>query len=297
MKKTIVAAAIAAAVAAPAAMAEVSVSGQINQEFFNGTGDLESDTNADVVFKGSEDLGNGMKASFVIHTMSDNSAASTTGGDTSAQDLDGASADTSISLAGDFGSITVGSFEPMLEGMVVSMAATDASDVLSIENAQSSATRTNGGARYMSPSFNGLTVGVEGFTDGGSAGDDFGVTAVMVQYSNAGLTVKYASENVNSTGTDTDALAVQYKMGDLTLVAVDQDSSDNTKDDTFFGATYAMGNNTFGIGVIDSNTASDGDMIISAKHAMSKSTSVYLVVEDDDSAAENTTLVGIQHTF
>jgi len=296
MKKTIVAAAVAALTAAPA-MADVSISGQINQEFFNGTSDLESDTNTDVVFKGSEDLGNGMKASFVVHTMYDNSAASSTGGDSTARDLDGANADTSISLAGDFGKITVGTFEPMVEGMVVSMASTDAADVLSIENAQSSVGRTDGGARYMSPSFNGLTVGIEGFTDAGSAGDDFGATAVMVQYVNAGLTVKYASENVNSTGTDTDALAVQYKMGDLTLKAVDQDSSDNTKDDTFFGATYAMGNNTFGIGVIDSDTASDGDMIISAKHAMSKSTSVYLVVEDDDSAADNTTLVGIQHKF
>jgi hypothetical protein len=43
MKKTIIAAAIAAVVAAPAAMAEVSISGQINQEFTN---DSDDSTNA-----------------------------------------------------------------------------------------------------------------------------------------------------------------------------------------------------------------------------------------------------------
>jgi len=62
MKKTIVAAAIAAVVAAPAAFAEVSISGKVLGEINDG-----KFTTADSTIKltGAEDMGNGMKASFV----------------------------------------------------------------------------------------------------------------------------------------------------------------------------------------------------------------------------------------
>ena len=58
MKKTIIAASIAAVVAAPAAFADVKISGQINQEFFQTDADgytdvtdkdLASDRNTDIV--------------------------------------------------------------------------------------------------------------------------------------------------------------------------------------------------------------------------------------------------------
>ena len=294
MKKTIIASAIAAVVAAPVAFADVKIGGQINQEFFDAGADLQSDMNVDVVISGSEDLGNGMKASFKIHTMYDNGTIGSK--DTIASADSSNQANQQISLSGDFGTITTGRFEPMLEGQVVSMAFLNATDTLTIENAQSSAGRAEGGLNYMSPNMNGFQVGVEGFTTESAGSNDFDTTAVMVSYSNGGLTVKVADESIDG-GNDTTAIAVQYKMGDLTLRVVDQDSSDNTLDDTYFGAAYTMGANTFSAGVIDSDTDSDGDWIVSAKHALSKSTAVYVGVENDDSAADDTTLVGIQHKF
>ena len=70
MKKTIIAASIAAVVAAPAAFADVKVSGLVHMSIADtNTGTATSsvgDNVSRIVFPGSEDLGNGMKAAFKI---------------------------------------------------------------------------------------------------------------------------------------------------------------------------------------------------------------------------------------
>jgi hypothetical protein len=177
MKKTIIAAAIAAVVAAPAAMAEVSISGQINQEFTNDSDDgmnangtfaggavfgatdsnagddgLEQDTNVDVVLKSSEDLGNGMKVSAVIHLLKDHgSDANVTANET-------------IAVSGDFGTVQVGRFEDFTESQISGVADTwDPMDGFSLEMQNTASARTNGGMAYVSPNFNGFQFGVGGF--------------------------------------------------------------------------------------------------------------------------------------
>jgi len=62
MKKTIIAAAIAASVAAPAAFAEVSISGKVLGEINDGKFGTDDST---IKLSGKEDMGNGMSASFV----------------------------------------------------------------------------------------------------------------------------------------------------------------------------------------------------------------------------------------
>ena len=294
MKKTIVAAAIAAVVSAPA-MADVKISGQINQEFKNGAGDLASGNNTDIVISGSEDLGNGMKASFKIHRYYDDVAAQNGAADRSA--------DQSIGLSGDFGSVTVGRFEPFTVSSITSMANIDASEDLDLEVAPGDA-RTDGGFRYVSPNMNGLSVGVEAFADGTSAGDDFATSTIFATYSNAGLTVKAAQETAQN-GTNADvkvsSLGVSYKMGDLEARVVhtsDDNGASADTDDTVYGVIYTMGANQIAVGTVDSDTANNEDTIISLKHSLSKSTSVYVVFENEGGAGEtSTSLVGVQHKF
>jgi len=294
MKKTIVAAAIAAVVSAPA-MADVKISGQINQEFKNGAGDLASGNNTDIVISGSEDLGNGMKASFKIHRYYDDVAAQNGAADRSA--------DQSIGLSGDFGSVTVGRFEPFTVSSITSMANIDASEDLDLEVAPGEG-RTEGGLRYVSPTMNGLSVGVEGFADGGSTGDDFAASTVFATYSNAGLTVKVASETVqNGTSADVtvNSVGVAYKMGDLEARVVHTDDDNGTSadtQDTVYGVIYTMGANQFAIGTVDSDTANNEDTIISAKHSFSKNTSAYIVFKNEGGAGEtSSSLVGVKHSF
>jgi len=288
MKKTLIAASIAALVAAPAAFAEVSISGNMIQEFISdgddtGTAEdgLESQSAVDIVFSVSEDLGNGMSAFAKIHTMYDDGAGDQT------------TADQVVGLKGDFGTIVVGKMEDFSESKVSALAATDSSDALSIETNRTYKTgRANGGIAYVSPSFNGLTFGVAGYAmDNGGvaavAGDTVSATAgnvtigsaaavskdadgnidatdIMVEYANGPLLVRAAYEvmdksaiNVNqTTGSDqkTTTLGATYKMDNVTLHAVHYDVenglgvSTNDADGWFVGAKVAMGANTFGIG-------------------------------------------------
>jgi predicted porin len=137
MKKTIVAAAIAAAVAAPAAFADVSISGQINVEFYKSDAavdstaadDLAFDRTTDLVFKASEDLGNGMKAFATISLIDDTGSSSASNGN-----IGLASSSTNIvGLSGDFGTITFGKQEMWTESAAAAMANNDAADYISNE--------------------------------------------------------------------------------------------------------------------------------------------------------------------
>jgi predicted porin len=291
MKKTIVAAAVAAVFAAPA-MADVSISGQINAEISslgNGNG---SAVNTDIVFAGGEDLGNGMKASFAITRTADTDG--TAGVDQGAN--------MNIGLSGDFGSITLGKFEPYSISNISSFQNIDASEQGDIEDINGLDEATDGGIRYMSPSMNGLTFGIEGFRDGGAtATDDFSTTTVMAAYSANGLTVKVAQETQSAASeVKVTSIAASYKMGDLEFRAVNIDNDNGSDADvasTFVGASYTMGANQIAIGSLDSDdTTVDGDTIVSLKHSLSKNTSAYIVWDNNDDAASQT-VVGVKHAF
>jgi len=256
MKKTLIAASVAALVAAPAAFADVKISGNVIQEFVTdgddtGTSEdgLESAAAVDLVFSVSEDLGNGMTAFAKIHQLSDNGSGSQN------------RADQVVGLKGDFGTIIAGRMEDFSEGKVAAMASVDSSDALSIEpNGAYDTGRAEGGIAYVSPSFNGLTFGVAGYAlaNGGAAsvsGESVDVvsggttttvtintsaavskdadanidaTDIMVEYANGPLLVRAAYENVDksvynvnqTTGKDqkTTQIAMSYKMDNITLV-------------------------------------------------------------------------------
>jgi len=221
MKKTIIAAAIASAVAAPAAFAEVKISGNVIQEFITDNDQtgisedgLESAAAVDVVFSVSEDLGNGMSAFAKIHTMMDNGSGS--------QD----NANNVVGIKGDFGTIVTGRMESMTEAKVDAMAATDSSDKLSIEiNDAYDTKRFEGGLAYTSPSFNGLTFSVAGFAlpNGGTAS----VAATTI--SAAGLTsTSGAAYTGVVSGTST------------TLTTVASTAANNKDADANFDATEIM---------------------------------------------------------
>ena len=284
MKKTIVAAAVAALTAAPA-FADVSISGSVQAEMGDMNNTSTNEVYTDVFFKASEDLGNGMKVSSVIQMIGDNAAANTAGGDRI------------VSLSADFGTISTGYMESYTEGSIMSMAATDPAHTISIESGFNASTAE--GTRYVSPSFNGLKVGVETFNPG--------ISTVFGEYSNAGLTVKAAQEKSGEAADagDIDSVAVQYKIDGLTARIVHTESA--TEEQTFYGATYTMGANTVGFGILDSNAAGtttggasggDGDYTVSLNHALSKNTNVYVAhMSDDSDSTSDETVVGIKQKF
>jgi predicted porin len=301
MKKTIVAAAVAAVIAAPAAFADVKISGQITAEYKDASGaDAELVEASDIVISGSEDLGNGMKVSFKLAGSPD----SMTAGQASAGGAIGED-DRYISLSGDFGTVQFGRYEQLISAKGSDIANSLASsEVISIEEKTGLGQRGNQGVRYTSPNFNGVTVAAGGFMDGfdgDTAGaDDFDVTEMMVSYSNAGLTVSFTSENNDIDSLDTDVIAAKYTMGDLTVAMTDLDSSTDANDATIVAAKYTMGNNSIAGAYMASHgtAANEGDFTLKATHMMSKSTSVWVGVESDDSASTNDFVsVGVKHAF
>ena len=179
MKKTIIASAIAAVVAAPAAMADVSVSGSVQVEYNEDT----MGTFNDIVFKSSDDLGNGMSASTKIHLVKD-------GGVDDLNSTTSKNADMSVTISGDFGSITAGRQEGFQEGVFDAFVGIAASHGGGLEGTYFDAgvagfTRDEM-LKYVSPSFNGLKVGVTTQDNGSDKTKD---SEVMVSFSVAGLSV------------------------------------------------------------------------------------------------------------
>jgi len=246
MKKTLVAAAVAASFAAPAvSFADVKISGNVIQEFVaddDGTHDangsakttaddgLESKAAVDLVFSVSEDLGNGLTAFAKIHTLRDNGTSG--------------NADQVVGLKGDFGTIVVGRMEDFSEGKVAAMAATDSSDALSIEpNGAYDTGRAEGGIAYVSPSFNGLTFGIAGYAlpNGGATTttDTVSISGISTNASAGGATTTAAEitatsvsvDYLNANNLDADAnidatdIMVEYANGPL-LVRVARESID-----------------------------------------------------------------------
>jgi len=322
MKKTIIASAIAAVVAAPAAFADVTISGNVNMEIQDlgaATG-YDNSTNTDLVFKASEDLGNGMKAGMKYHTFNDD------GGD--------AVADTSVYLSGDFGTVTAGRMETFNMAYFHGFAAGDAAHDMTLEDTNGQQGRGNALA-YVSPSMNGLTVGLAAVMDAGAtksaagvaesgstAGstgystsddtNDVDISEIMVKYTNGPLTVA-AGKTTHQGASDEEVtnIAISYTMGDLKLAVLDRsvDNSDGSRaltvapegdnDMTTVSATYKMGNNTLYAGITDSDDGQDGDWVVSVAHNFSKRTSAYIAFknDDDNTTDDSQTLVGLKHSF
>ncbi len=282
MKKTIIAASIAAVAAAPAAFADVSISGYISAEYVED----EMLTNNDIVFKASEDLGNGMKASAKYHMFTDSVAGA---GPTS-----GYTADMSITLSGDFGSLTAGRSEGFDEGVFAAFVNIDAAHDADLEGNFDGGTAVqtrDERLKYVSPSFNGLKVGLTTQDNGTSKFED---KEYMVSYSANGLSVMAGRSDEGTT--ETTNIAASFKMGDLEVRAAKRDLDVNgvETDATFIGAKYTMGANTLALGSVEGD-ASDAT-IVSVAHALSKKTSVYVVNHDVDGGA-STTLIGLSQKF
>jgi predicted porin len=327
MKKTIIAASIAAVVAAPAAFADVTISGMVNmevQDLGRTTGYVNS-VNTDLVFTASEDLGNGMKAGMKYHIFHDDGASTTQTGTDVTSLLGNNVADLTVFLAGDFGTINAGRQETVNMAYFHGFAAGDAAHDMTLEDANGQQGRLNAIA-YTTPSMNGFSVtGVVGIGAGmansGTDTSDVDATELVAKYSNGPLTVAIGStKHKGGTANDEEVtnLAASYTMGDLKVSVLnrDVDNSDagtaNNKMTTV-GLNYTMGSNAIYAGMTDSDDAQDGDYVVSFAHNLSKRTSVYVAYKNDDSgvtaaaasatanarAAQDSTnvLVGIQHKF
>jgi predicted porin len=264
MKKTIIAAAVAAVAAAPAAFADVSIYGKAHVALTNVNEAAGSDNAASRLgFNFSEDLGNGLKASGNIEygvEMGDDTASTMR--------------TNSVGISGDFGSVKWGRQYNPTKRMTtaVDFAADTAIDVsVLLDTANNIAELTTNNSIEYVGSFNGVTVRAMTAVDGVGE-DDFSIA-----YSANGLMVGYATNSA-----ETDVLAATYTMGDVTVGASQTENAAGTKLTAITGK-YKMGANTIIAQYGDDDT--DDGWGVAVSHAMSKNTSVYVGARDSEAVA------------
>jgi predicted porin len=218
MQKKLIALAVAGIVAAPAfAQSNVTMYGRLDYGYLNakednngtetkmnstgfGTGAL---TTSRLGFKGSEDLGNGLKAHFQLELQIADSSAF---GDDTGSNV-GDSFDTRLALvglSGGFGSVTLGRQTTLVEtawGIGAAGAINNATGALYTSqslllntSAKMNNTRSDELITYMTPDFSGLKVGVQY----GKGETEVGGTYVGdKEHKEAGLVVQYGNGPLN----------------------------------------------------------------------------------------------------
>lgn len=324
MNKKIIAAAIAASFVAAPAIAEPTVYGKVRQsiDMVDITGGADewqiNDRSSRLGFKGSEDLGNGLKA---IYKIEFNVKASTNGSNgtnhvNASYDIT-ANRNQYVGLAGDFGTVLVGRHDTP-NNMAWSKNNVFGDTVADLKSGIGSPItweRVDGTIAYVSPNFSGLTLAAAIVPDetqynptgGDGLADHFSLGAM---YSNGGLYAGLGYLDLDVADANEWVLAVNYSMDAFKVGVTYEDAERGAGNDMqtvqLFG-TYTMGNNVlkaqwYEADADAANTDSDG-WAIGLDHNFSKRTQAQLTYVDVDADAASadtdgsTFSIGLNHNF
>ena len=319
--KKLIAAAVAAAVIAPASVmaAGPTLYGKLHMSIDNkdNNGSSSAGTKYDewslnsnssrIGVKGSEDLGNGMKVGYLIEWSVD-------------MDGDGSSLgerNRAVTLSGDWGTALVGKWDTPFKtvGRKLDLFGDQIGDTRNLSQGLMDARAPNVVA-YVTPNMNGFSATVAYVFDAriGSADDsDYDAWSFNAIYNNGPVFVALGYVDFDDTfGGATDGqtswrLGGSYSFGDFKILGSYTDMSDigtTDKDSEIWtvGASYKMGNNKIKFQYSDlddysaSGAADNGaDMwSIGLDHSMSKRTTVYAAYAstDNDKGASNTSWGG-----
>jgi predicted porin len=328
MKKHLIAAAVAAAVAAPVMAQNVSVSGYIETgvESTKVTGSNTTNTlsaasfgSSNLKFTGSEDLGGGLKAGFRLEQSLDvkngTGGSATLGVNASTGSLFNRGSE--LNLSGAFGKVALGKLDhPGIEGNEVNYVGNIGLTETELEG-DGAASDTNGTIIYSTPAFNGFTI-TAGFTsknEGASTAAVVaheGIRSVQISGKIGGLDVKIGQGSIKySTGTDKVVGAgIGYDFG-IAQVALNVNKQDiklttNDRSATTLMAKVPLGNGLDVRGVyqtydVAGGTADDlNETTVALAKALSKRTNVYAMYRKTNvqSGADTTEMgVYVGHSF
>ena len=326
MKKSLIALAVLAASGASFAQSSVQIDGIMDAGFVsndhkgnrvNGIGNNGSST-SQINFRGTEDLGGGLKANFRVETDWNTVSNS---GNTGTKKADGSVAAAStfangeirVGVEGGFGRVDMGAVnyntlgtyltgQPFGTAVGSGFRATAVNDVQTV-----SAVRSDNSVKYVSPSFSGFTASLyyagkqtkansSDFSTTFGAYDMQGTQEIGVNYANGPLAASFSNlkQDYKQVGTGTtdstvNTLGVNYTLGAAKLFLLNQTNkkSDNTVDNkyTTVSASYTMGATTVmaQAGTLKTVTGAKSDlMALGADYALSKRTAVYARYESID---------------
>jgi len=337
MNKKIIAAAIAASFVAPAVMADVTVYGKVRQsvDMVDVTGGDDewqiNDRGSRLGFKGSEDLGNGLKAiykmEFNVFASRGGSTGKTNGGAAGGHvnDTDTITANRNqyVGLAGDFGTVLIGRHDaPSNMAWSKNNPFNDTAADLKTGSWTGNNTapidweRIDGTIAYVSPSFSGLTAAVAIVPDettynatGGDGLADHWSGALM--YSNGPLYVGlgYLDLDTPALGDQNEwNLTAMYSMDAFKVGVTYEDAEEGNNNDTetwIATGTYTMGNNVLKAQWWDKDSDTAGDdrdgWAVGLDHNFSKRTQAQLTYASSDTNANykdtDVFSIGLNHNF
>ncbi len=334
--KKLLSIAIAAAVAAPMAVsADTTIYGLIDNALVSTDTDTGvAATSTDVWdiqggngtsrlgVKGSEDLGNGLKALFQYEWATDSGNANTGG---IVNGNSGTGLDTRLAyvgVTGGFGTAAIGRQWTPYYG---SVDVTNIMNVAGLNSVYSGVTRTGSALAYVSPNFNGLSAKIAFLIDGGSGGnasDSVDAYNVSVDYANGPLSLGASIIEIDSALTvvggaqERWGVSGKYNFGNFAIMAQYEDVDNfSTAGNTAGFEAYALageayfGNNTVRAvwGERDGNAAGGAGDIeewsIGVQHNFSKRTRVYAEYSQQEGTGTVATTdidtfgIGLRHDF
>jgi predicted porin len=301
MKKSLIALAVAGTFAAPAmaATSNVDIYGLLNVAVESVDNDnerhsrLTTGNNSAIGFKGTEDLGGGLKGVWQIETNVSIDGDSNSAGGTAAGAFNG-TRNTYLGLAGGFGTVLFGTHDTpykMATGRLDNFVGTlgDYNSIMGAIGGDASAQfdlRTSNTIAYVSPDFSGFKI-VAGYVLSGENNlgvnnvDESDAYSLSATYTNGPLFVTAAYEDHSLYGAasagggtivlgngagaeierDAWKVGIGYAFGDLTLgavyenISVDAGAADTERDAWMVQASYAMGPMTFKAMYMDAEEA------------------------------------------
>jgi predicted porin len=300
MKKNMIALAVATAFAAPAVMADATLYGTVNMWM------TKSDaTDADQVsvqayatkmgIKGSNDLGDGLKAIYQLEFQADGGTNGTTA-ITARNQVAG--------LAGGFGTVMLGNMDsPMKSAMGKVAIMEDTAGDMSVGIASvTGEDRVSKSVTYVSPKFEGVQVALQSGNmtgEQGVGGNVDAATSYSVTYTGVeNLTVALSGDKNGDATQDLKrmALTAQYKMDNMVFGLIRENSETAAgvessvtlvnaaykMDKTTFAMTYKTKENDATVAAASGLTDGDKDLTLAAVYTFNKSTSAWLGLKKSD---------------
>ena len=284
-------------------------------------------------FRGTEDLGGGLKANFRVETDWNTVSNSANSGSTVPTAGTFGNGELRVGLAGGFGTIDAGAvnYNSLISGLTGQPFGTAIGSGFGATSAR--LVRSDNSINYKSPSFGGLTVSLYNaqkqtkatgstFSSTFGAYDFTGSDEVNVSYNNGPIAASYTNlkqKAADGSSTTFDTLGANYALGAAKLFVLVQNTknSANTTDNSYvaLSGTYTMGATTLmaSAGTFENKAGTKSKLAaLGADYALSKRTAVYARYESIDDKAgaiaaaatidgagtkRTRTAVGVRHAF
>lgn len=308
MKKSLVALAALAVVGAASAQSSVTLYGVVDAAVARETGVKHSMSGSGLMnngtsrfgFKGSEDLGGGMKALFNMEGgfSPENGQSGFSGGQLFSRAAN-------VSLAGNFGEFRMGrSLTPSFYGVAAweLTGTANYSVVASQFNFAGAGPRQSSQFMYVSPNMGGFS-GALAYTAKPDNGDAAKVDANLI-YNAGPLVVALSANRIDNTATTPTAsnyaLGAKYNFGMFQVAGSFQDPEGDSKGFTL-GAGANLGPVALVIDVARDTDAEDTNVLLEAKYPLSKRTFAYAAYLNDgegkNAVRTRGASIGLRHNF